>query len=128
MGDGLPCFLSGDVFYEMVVEFEAWQKGEAREAEARKQARGATAEALGLWKKEDKERVARNNEVRRNHKEAMAVWEEARKATRAAKKCFMLKKPVPGVIEKGTKRPTGPKHAEVASNGEQNDEDDDDDN
>jgi hypothetical protein len=26
MGDGLPCFLLGDVFYEMVVEFEAWQK------------------------------------------------------------------------------------------------------
>ena len=38
MGDRLPCFLSGDFFYEMVVEFEAWQKGEAREAEARKQA------------------------------------------------------------------------------------------
>jgi hypothetical protein len=38
MGDGLPCCLSGDVFYEMVVEFEAQQKGEAREAEARKQA------------------------------------------------------------------------------------------
>jgi len=38
MGDKLPCFLSGDVFYEMVVEFEARQKGEARDAEARKQA------------------------------------------------------------------------------------------
>ena len=81
MGDGLPCFLSGDVFYEMVVEFEAWQKQEAREAEARKQVRGANAEALVLWKKEDKERVVRNNEVHRKHKEAMAVWDEAHKAT-----------------------------------------------
>ena len=26
MRDGLPCFLSDDVFYEMVVEFEAWKK------------------------------------------------------------------------------------------------------
>ena len=122
MGDRLPCFLSGDVFYERVVEFEARQKGEAREAEARKDARGANAEALGLWKKEDKKRVARNNEVRRNHKEAMAVWEEARKAAWATKKRFTLKKPVPGVIEKGTKRPTGPKHAEVAIDGEQDDD------
>ena len=80
-----------------------------------------------LWKKEDKERVARNNKVRRKNKEAMAVWEEAHKATRAAKKCFTLKKHTPGVIEKGTKQPMGPKHAEVASDGEQNDEDDNDD-
>jgi hypothetical protein len=80
-----------------------------------------------LWKKEDKERVARNNEVRHKHKEAMTVWEEAHKATRAMKKRFTLEKPTLGVIEKGTKRPTGPKHAEVASDGEQNDEEDDDD-
>ncbi|KIM83159.1 hypothetical protein PILCRDRAFT_69879, partial [Piloderma croceum F 1598] len=127
MGDGLPCFLSGDVFYEMVVEFEAWQKREAREAEARKQAQVANAEALVLWKKEDKEKVAKNNEVRRKHKEAMIVWEEAHKAAQAAKKRFTLGKPTLGVIEKGTKRPTGPKYAEVASDGEQNDEEDDDD-
>ena len=51
------------------------------------------------------------------------VWEEAHKATWAMKKCFMLVNPVPGVIEKGTKWPTGPKHAELASDGEQNDKD-----
>jgi len=38
MGHGLPRFLSGNVFYTMVVVFEAQQKQEAREAEARKQA------------------------------------------------------------------------------------------
>jgi hypothetical protein len=58
-GAGLPCFLSGDVFYEMVVEFETWQKREAREAEARKQARGANAEALMLCKKEDRQGTMR---------------------------------------------------------------------
>ena len=72
--------------------------------------------------------MERNNEVHCNHKEAMTLWEEARKAAQAAKTCFTLKKPVPGVIEKGTKRPMGSKHAEVASDGEQNDEDDDDNN
>ena len=51
MGDRLPCVLSGEVFYEMVVEFEAQQKGEARGAEARNQAQGANAEALGLWRR-----------------------------------------------------------------------------
>ena len=85
----------------------------------------ANAEALVLWKKEDKERVARNNEVRRKHKEAMTVWEEACKAARAAKKHFTLEKPTLGVIKKGTKQPMGPKHAEVASDGEQNNEEDD---
>lgn len=89
--------------------------------EARKQARGANAEALVMWKKEDKERVARNNEVCCKHKEAMAVWEEAHKATRATKKRSTLEKPTPGIIEKGTKRPTGLKQA---SDGKQNDEDD----
>ena len=108
MGDGLPCFLSGDVFYERVVEFEARQKGEAREAEARKDARGANAEALGLWKKEDKERVARNNEVRRNHKEAIAVWEEARKAARATKKRFTLKKLCQELLRKVPSDPRDP--------------------
>jgi len=87
----------------------------------------ANAEALVLWKKEDKERVARNNKVHCKHKEAMTVWEEAHKATRAAKKCFTLKKPMLGVIEKGTTQPTGPKHAEMASDGKQNDKEDDDD-
>ena len=77
MGDVLPCFLSGDVFYEMVVEFEAWQKQEAREAEASKQVQGDNAEALGLWKREDRGRVERNNKVCCKHKKAMAVWEEA---------------------------------------------------
>jgi hypothetical protein len=32
---------------------------------------------------------------------------------------------MPAVIEKGTKWPTGPNHVEVASDGEQNDEDND---
>jgi hypothetical protein len=58
---------------------------------------------LALWKKEGKERVARNNEVHCKHKEAMTVWEEARKVAQAAKKHFTLKKPMPAVIEKGTK-------------------------
>ena len=31
---------------------------------------------------------------------------------------------MPGVIERGTKQPTEPKHVEVASEGEQNNEDD----
>ena len=59
------------------------------------------------------------------HEEAMAVWEEACKAAQAAKNHFMLKKPMPGAIKKGTKWPTRPKHVEVASEGKQNDKDGD---
>ena len=38
-----------------------------------------------------------------SHKEAMAVWEKARKAAWVTKKHFTLEKPMPGVIEKSTK-------------------------
>ena len=48
MGDGLPCVLSGDVFYEMVVEFKAWQKGKASKAEAKKCWSTGVAEG-GQW-------------------------------------------------------------------------------
>lgn len=39
MGDGLPCVLSGDVFYEKVVNFEQQQRREEREKAERREAR-----------------------------------------------------------------------------------------
>jgi hypothetical protein len=56
MGDGLPCLLSGDWFYERVVEFEAWQQREEREKEARLEAREERGEALAKWREQEEER------------------------------------------------------------------------
>ncbi|KIK78186.1 hypothetical protein PAXRUDRAFT_17020 [Paxillus rubicundulus Ve08.2h10] len=49
--DGLPQLLSGDKFYERVVEFTQWQKEKAQEKEVRKERRKATKTTLDEWKK-----------------------------------------------------------------------------
>ncbi|KAG1823694.1 uncharacterized protein BJ212DRAFT_1476571 [Suillus subaureus] len=61
MGDGLPCFLSGDEFYEKVIEFEHEQKKciaeKMRKEECEKRAKGlAYHTALEKWN-EDKLRA-----------------------------------------------------------------------
>lgn len=50
VGDGLPQLLSGDEFYERVVEFEWEQKKAAADKQTRKADRERRAEELATWK------------------------------------------------------------------------------
>ena len=56
MGSGLPCLLSGDWFYERVVEFEAHQREEECKKAARVESREERGEVLTRWKEKQEER------------------------------------------------------------------------
>jgi hypothetical protein len=94
MGDGLPCFLSGDWFYEKVVEFEAWQREGERKKKAKKQACEEMAELIVNCKREEKKQKERNEAKQVRYKEAVCVWEKEHDAVREAKKKFAVQKPV----------------------------------
>ena len=91
MGNGLPVLLSDDVFYEKVVEFEVRQHWEVQEKEAKEQGKAALAGALLEWKREEEARKIRNNRHREMHQKAVAVWEDEKKAAKAAKVFKKLK-------------------------------------
>src|ERR1700691_962066 len=99
MGDGLPCFLSGDWFYEQVVEFEAWQREDQKKKEDRKLAQEQMAEPIAIWKREDKKQKERNEEQHQRYKEAVAMWENNLEAVRVAKKRFTVRKPTQEKLE-----------------------------
>jgi hypothetical protein len=62
IGDGLPKMLTGDEFYERVVEFTKWQQEQERlKAERQEDAAGYKIE-LAAWKEREKERKAKNKE------------------------------------------------------------------
>ena len=69
--------MSSDWFYEKVVEYEAWHRRKERDKEERKKWRGEMAEALVVWKREDKERKERNVERCERYKKAIELWEKA---------------------------------------------------
>ena len=50
VGDGLPRVLTGDAFYEAVVEFKKVKAAEERDAETKKDARAVYATTLKEWK------------------------------------------------------------------------------
>ena len=76
MGDGLPCFLSGDVLYEKVDEFEAWQRQDKREKASWREAHEEIAEDIALWKKEEVARKQTNVVRRERYQEAVKEWEQ----------------------------------------------------
>lgn len=62
VGDGLPKMLTGDIFYERVVEFTKWQQEqEKQKAERRVDTAGYKLE-LAAWKEKEKVRKIKNKE------------------------------------------------------------------
>jgi hypothetical protein len=127
MGDGLPILLSDDVFYEKVVEFEARQRREVQEKEAKKQGRAALAGALLEWKREEEARKIRNNGRREMHQKAVAVWEDEKKKAKAAKKVFKKLKPKKETLESPVPRPKVTDLPEGSDEEDENDNSDDED-
>jgi hypothetical protein len=127
MGDVLPCFLSGDVFNEKVVEFETRQRQDRREKASRREAREGIAEALALWKEEEKARKQRNVVRRERYQEAVKEWEQERDAVKAPKRRFRVVKPTQEGIEKPVARPKPSSAAKESSEDEEDDEEGEDD-
>ncbi|KAG1888871.1 uncharacterized protein F5891DRAFT_966099 [Suillus fuscotomentosus] len=75
LGDSLPRLLSGDEFYERVVEFEEAQKRAATEKCTRVEEHKRRAETLAEWKKLEDARKEENKARRDHYHMAIEVWQ-----------------------------------------------------
>lgn len=121
MGDGLPQLLSGDEFYERVVEFAKEQECEKVAKESRQQARDSKAEAMKVWKKHEEERKLRNATATLRFREAVEEWKLRKEKAKEKGQRFSEKKPVRGKLEGPI-----PKPVLAILAGESGDEDGDD--
>lgn len=128
MGNGLPAFLSGDEWWEKLMDWEAAQQEEERQRTAKRQEKEEMAEHIAIWKSSEKVQVERNNRRREQNKDALRVWVKNRDAAKRARRLFKDAKPVPEPIEKPTPRPKATDAVEeMEESGPESEDDDDDD-
>lgn len=107
IGDGLPKMLTGDEFYERVVEFTKWQQEQEKlRAERQEDAAGYKIE-LAAWNKEENERKAKNKERSEEFHMEVAAWNERREKAKGKGKLREFKEPKPkrGPLLKATLKP-----------------------
>lgn len=105
MGDGLPCLLTGDVFYERVVEAEAVQRREAREKQERQEKQGERAEALVEWRRAEEARKEVITSRRVAWEAEKKEWEAEKVLAKAENRKFTTKKPILGKLPATISRP-----------------------
>ncbi|KAH6884629.1 hypothetical protein BKA70DRAFT_1124800, partial [Coprinopsis sp. MPI-PUGE-AT-0042] len=99
MGDGLPSLLTSDEFYERVVRFTSWQKQQEVEAKMKADARVQWKVALEKWEQQCKVVAEEKEELRRE----VVVWEKQKKAAKAAKERFNIRKPARKIANRSAK-------------------------
>ncbi|KAG1735677.1 uncharacterized protein EDB91DRAFT_1083591 [Suillus paluster] len=124
LGDGLPHLLSGDMFYERVVQFEEAQTRAAAEKRMRTEVRKRHAEALADWKKLEDARKAENKARREHYHEALKIWESEKARAKEEKRKLTEKKPTLGKLIAAIPRPKVIVTEECESDGEYFDLDD----
>jgi len=105
---GCAQLLMGDTFFNMVVEAEKNAAWAVQEKEERKGRREEQVVAIATWKKHEKRRKERNEEIRGQYRVAVEKWETERNRVKAACQKPAWKKPKMGPIEKGIPRPKIP--------------------
>ncbi|KAI5987137.1 hypothetical protein EDC04DRAFT_2913094 [Pisolithus marmoratus] len=103
MGDGLPRLLTGEAFYNRVVEFEKAAAAEEKESQAK---------ALGAWKAADKERRQRNKAHNEAYRMELKTWKTERELAWLEKWQPHWSQPKCGKLEAPLSKPT------VKSNGD----------
>ncbi|KAI6012293.1 hypothetical protein PISMIDRAFT_103525, partial [Pisolithus microcarpus 441] len=78
MGDGLPRLLTGEAFYNRVVEFENAAAEEEVQRENQRKQKESQAEALGAWKVADKEWQQCNKACNETYKTELGNWKAER--------------------------------------------------
>jgi hypothetical protein len=106
VGDGLPRLLSGDEFYEKVVEHTERQKREEREKKEKQGARDERAEAMKEWKKQDDERKEENTAQTSRYHEALKVWEAEKALAKEEKRAFGKPRPKRGKLASALPKPS----------------------
>ncbi|KAK7454583.1 hypothetical protein VKT23_011335 [Stygiomarasmius scandens] len=81
----MPRLLTGDVYFNAVVEWEEAQQDEERQKEERAKARNLQNIELAAWEQEDQKRREWNAEKTCMWKEALAAWEAKQMEAKANK-------------------------------------------
>ena len=105
IGDRLPCLLSGDIFYECVVDAKVEQRQEEYEKLARRGHREDRAELLVEWKKQQEARKVDVVMRRAQWEEEKEQWAVEKAAAKTAGKKFSKKKPTLGKLPVSIPRP-----------------------
>ncbi|TFK22488.1 hypothetical protein FA15DRAFT_596034 [Coprinopsis marcescibilis] len=105
MGDGLPRLLSGDEFYQKVVEFTEWQGQEEARKEARVDARVLWKEAVKRWEEDEVIRKEANEQIKAAHREKLSIWEHNKAKARRLKQTYQTPKPKCGPLQKQPPKP-----------------------
>ncbi|KAF9230796.1 hypothetical protein BU15DRAFT_17054, partial [Melanogaster broomeanus] len=103
--DGLPRLLSGDKFYEKVVEFTKWQKEKEVQKETRQAEREELKAANDEWKKNEAKQKVENAARRECFHAAKSTWQAEKQEAQAAKQKFTKPKPKLGVLLKALPKP-----------------------
>lgn len=99
MGNGLPCYLSGDAFYTRVVDHEKAAADEEVAKQARKEGREQRAAVLEEWKKTEEARKKRNRELKGRYQTDLERWKEEKELVKLEKRRLAWKKPTRGKLE-----------------------------
>ncbi|KAF9007689.1 hypothetical protein BDZ89DRAFT_898224, partial [Hymenopellis radicata] len=105
-GDGLAKLVTGDTFYQTVVEHEQAAEEETAAKEARADVKTDYQEAIAIWTRNEEKRVARVNKKKADHREAVKEWERERNAAKSESRKARWTKPKLGPIEKQRPKPT----------------------
>jgi hypothetical protein len=105
VGDGLPQVLTGDAFYEAVVEFKKAKAAEERDAETKKDARIVYATALKEWKEGEAVRKAKKEDMMIEYRHTVTCWEKLKARSARKKTRFNLLKPKMPTFDKATPGP-----------------------
>lgn len=123
MGDGLSRYLTGDEFYDCVIENDKRATEEEQAQEERWKRRDERGEALAVWKQAEASRVERNNVRRCTHQEALTAWKAERDLAKAEGRRACLKQPVLGKLESKLPKPTFNNLAEGVGDGNEEESD-----
>ena len=90
MGDGLPVMLTGDWFYERVVEFEANMRRKERDKESRKTDREERQKDMEVWNAEEQARKDSNRAKQEAFHQAKAKYMAEKKQWAVDKKAGLV--------------------------------------
>ncbi|KAF8217299.1 hypothetical protein K438DRAFT_1443266, partial [Mycena galopus ATCC 62051] len=94
VGDGMPRLLTATAFVERVVAFHDAAEKKAAELQTRKATAVERSAALKEWRKLEKARKARNDEIRELFRADVTAWEVERNRAKALHQRPGWKKPV----------------------------------
>ena len=120
VGNGLPRLLTGDKFYQRVVDHERAAVQDKVANENRRKQKEQRSALLAEWKEVEEARKQRNKEQKAAYREQLALWTEEKERAKQESRQAQWKKPTMGKLEKPLPKPACGR-AEV--DGDEGDED-----